>query len=51
MVNYIIIGVILFCIVISIGYSIKRKKAGQSSCGSSCGGCPSAESCSPEGKK
>lgn len=48
MINFIIIGVILLCIAISIGYSIKRKKAGQSSCGSSCGGCPSAQACSSE---
>ena len=51
MINYIIIGVILLCITISIGYSIKREKAGQSSCGSSCGGCPSSQACSSVEKR
>ncbi|MBU5424828.1 FeoB-associated Cys-rich membrane protein [Tissierella pigra] len=39
MVDIIIIGVIGVCVVLSILYMVKRKKAGQSGCGCDCNGC------------
>lgn len=51
MVDYIIIGVILFIVITSLNYILKRKKTGGSSCGSSCIGCPVSQGCSLEKKK
>ena len=39
MTDLIIVAVLLACVILSIAYSRKRKKAGQSSCGCSCDNC------------
>ena len=45
MIDFIIVGVIVVCVVLSIAYSIRRKKSGQSGCGCSCDDCGTS-SCS-----
>jgi len=45
MADFIIIAVIAACVIFSIVYSRKRKKAGQSGCGCGCDNC-SVSSCS-----
>lgn len=44
--DVIIVGVLVICIAASLLYMRKRKKSGQSGCGSGCGGCKSSSSCS-----
>jgi len=42
MTDIIIIGVVVLLTIGSIVYAMKRKKEGKSSCGGSCGSCPSS---------
>lgn len=46
MTDFIIVAVILTCVILSIAYSRKRKKSGQSSCGCSCDDCSTSSYCS-----
>lgn len=41
MINWIIIGIIAAAIILSIHYTIKRKKEGKLDCGCNCSGCSS----------